>query len=76
MKLLVFALLVLSLNWLLKWLDQKQVNIRALPERMIQLFGPEALFGIVVVFVLVFGTVSEALGFHFVIGAFFGALFL
>ncbi|MFN4328883.1 MAG: cation:proton antiporter [Limnobacter sp.] len=75
-KLLVFALLVLSLNWLLKWLDQKQVNIRALPERMIQLFGPEALFGIVVVFVLVFGTVSEALGFHFVIGAFFGALFL
>ena len=28
-KLAVFALLVLSLNWLLKWLEQKQVNIRA-----------------------------------------------
>ena len=34
----------------------------------------EALFGIVIIFVLVFGTISEALGFHFVIGAFFGAI--
>jgi Kef-type K+ transport system membrane component KefB len=29
-----------------------------------------------VLFVLVFGSVSEALGFHFVIGAFFGALLI
>ena len=48
----------------------------AIPERLIGIFGPEALFGIVVLFVLGFGSVSEALGFHFVIGAFFGALLI
>jgi len=65
-----------GLNQLLNWLEKRNVNVQALPESMIKVFGPEALFGIVIVFVLVFGTISEALGFHFVIGAFFGALFL
>lgn len=76
LKLLAMGLVVLGLNSLLNWLEKRNVNVQAFPEAMIRLFGPEALFGIVVVFVLVFGTVSEALGFHFVIGAFFGALFL
>jgi Kef-type K+ transport system membrane component KefB len=34
------------------------------------------VFGIVIVFVLAFGSLSETLGFHFVIGAFSGALLL
>lgn len=76
LKLGMLALVVLSMNWLLAWLDQRNIGIQAVPETMIRIFGPEALFGIVVVFVLIFGTISEALGFHFVIGAFFGALFL
>jgi len=75
-KLLGLALVVLSLNKLLEWLDNRNVSIQAVPETLIRYFGPEALFGIVIVFVLVFGTISEMLGFHFVIGAFFGALFL
>jgi hypothetical protein len=45
----------------------------AVPEALVRYFGPEALFGIVIIFVLVFGSISEMLGFHFVIGAFFGA---
>ncbi|MCR2747313.1 cation:proton antiporter [Limnobacter parvus] len=76
LKLLALGLVVVGLNQLLNWLEKRNVNVQALPESMIRVFGPEALFGIVVVFVLVFGTISEALGFHFVIGAFFGALFL
>lgn len=76
LKLGLLAVVVLSMNWLLGWLEQRDMGIQAVPESLIRLFGPEALFGIVVVFVLVFGTISEALGFHFVIGAFFGALFL
>lgn len=76
LKLVAMGLVVLGLNQLLNWLEKRDINIQAFPEAMIRVFGPEALFGIVVVFVLVFGTISEALGFHFVIGAFFGALFL
>ena len=75
-KLGMLAVVVLSMNWLLAWLDQRNLSIQTIPETLIRIFGPEALFGIVVVFVLIFGTISEALGFHFVIGAFFGALFL
>ena len=75
-KLLVLILAILSLNKLLKWLDQRKLSNQAIPESLILYFGPEALFGIVVVFVLVFGTLSELLGFHFIIGAFFAALFI
>jgi Kef-type K+ transport system membrane component KefB len=76
LKLMAMGLVVVGLNQLLNWLEKRNINVQALPESMIKVFGPEALFGIVIVFVLVFGTISEALGFHFVIGAFFGALFL
>ena len=44
--------------------------------RLISYFGKEAIFGIGVLFVLGFSTLSEALGFHFIIGAFFGGLLL
>lgn len=36
--------------------------------------GKESLFAIVIVFVLMFATISEVLGIHFVVGAFFGAI--
>lgn len=75
-KLAAFALVVAALNWLLAWLELHDIAVQTIPERLVRVFGPEALFGIVVVFALVFGTISEMLGFHFVIGAFFGALFL
>lgn len=75
-KLLALALGVVALNQLLEWLDRREIGIHAIPEALVRYFGTDALFGIVVIFVLVFGTVSEMLGFHFVIGAFFGAVFL
>lgn len=75
-KLLALALGVLALNHLLEWLERRKISIQAVPEALVRYFGAEALFGIVVLFVLTFGTFSEMLGFHFVIGAFFGALLL
>jgi Kef-type K+ transport system membrane component KefB len=38
--------------------------------------GKESLFALVIVFVLAFSSVAEALGLHFIIGAFFGAILL
>ncbi|MFZ4398607.1 MAG: cation:proton antiporter [Bacteroidales bacterium] len=38
--------------------------------------GKESLFAVVMVFVLVFASLSELVGLHFVIGAFFGAILL
>jgi Kef-type K+ transport system membrane component KefB len=75
-KLLLLIVFVLGISWLLKLAEGRGVNIPSGPERLVRVFGPEALFGIVVVFALVFGSLSEALGFHFVIGAFFGALLI
>ena len=76
LKLLVLASAVLGLNALLNLLHRRGVDISAGPEKLAAMFGPEAVFGIVIVFVLAFGSLSESLGFHFVIGAFFGALLL
>ncbi len=44
--------------------------------KLISYVGEEAIFGAGVVFVLLFSTATEALGFHFIIGAFFGGLLL
>lgn len=75
-KLMLLAGGVLAFNWGLALLDRHHVSAQVIPERLVRIFGSEALFGIVVLFVLAFGTISELLGFHFVIGAFFGALLL
>lgn len=75
-KLLALGAIVLGLNQGLRRLEHRGIKIQALPERLVEVLGPETLFGIVVLFVLIFGSLSEMLGFHFVIGAFFGALLL
>lgn len=74
-KLLALIIAVFSLNRLFGWLDKRNLSRGVIPESL-RFFGPEALFGIVAGFVLVFGMLSELLGFHFVIGAFFGALLI
>lgn len=75
-KLLALAAIVIGLNRAVLGLEARGVAIQELPERLVRNLGPEALFGLVVLFVLAFGSVSEVLGFHFVIGTFFGALLL
>lgn len=68
--------IILGFNWFLKKMIERGMHVKKISERIVDLLGNEALFGILVLFVLAFGSISEALGFHFVIGAFFGALLI
>jgi Kef-type K+ transport system membrane component KefB len=75
-KLILFASFVWGFSSLLSYAERKGIAVHRIPERLVELFGAEALFGILVLFTLVFASVSEMLDFHFVIGAFFGALLI
>jgi Kef-type K+ transport system membrane component KefB len=75
-KLFLLAMFILAINYGLEYAQDRGLRLREAPEKMVKIFGNDALFGIVLLFVLVFGSVSETLGFHFVIGAFFGALLI
>ncbi|MDP8568375.1 cation:proton antiporter [Methylophilus aquaticus] len=75
-KLVLLCALILGFNMLLQKLIEMGVHIERLSEKLVDIIGNEALFGILLLFVLIFGSVSAALGFHFIIGAFFGALLI
>lgn len=75
-KLVVLSGFILGFNWFLQKVVEKGIHVEKVSERLVDWLGGEALFGVLVLFVLVFGSVSELLGFHFVIGAFFGALLI
>ena len=63
-------------NMIFNRLEKKGIPLHKGPEKLVTIFGSDALLGLVVIFVLIFGSVSELLGFHFVIGAFFGSLLI
>lgn len=70
----VFFAIVMIMNKFLRSELFSKPNNRL--SRLIQRLGDDAIFGAGVVFVLLFSTATEALGFHFIIGAFFGGLLL
>jgi Kef-type K+ transport system membrane component KefB len=75
-KLIGFALLILGIDWIFNHLKKWGVNVPDAIDQILKWAGPDALFGFSVIFVLIFSSISENLGFHAVIGAFFGALLL
>ena len=75
-KVVIFAFIVYLVNRLMGMGSGSSRRIERFIDKTIEFFGREALFGIAVLFVLLFGTISEWLGTHFVIGTFFGALLL
>ncbi len=75
-KLIALGAFILGFNWTLQKIIDKGVHIERLSEKLVDLLGNEALFGILLLFVLLFGSVSAALGFQSIIGAFFGALLI
>ncbi len=75
-QLTFFALIVYAASRLLRWGGSQTRFFERWLGRIIELFGKEALFGVAVIFVLAFGAMSESLGSHYIIGAFFGALLL
>lgn len=75
-KLVLLCLMIVGVSMLIEKVIDKGINIEQLSEKLVDLIGTEALFGLMLLLVLVFGSVSAALGFHFIIGAFFGALLI
>jgi Kef-type K+ transport system membrane component KefB len=75
-KLVLLAMFIIGFNWFLHWIQKRVVNIQAIPEQLVKMFGHDAPFGILIILVLTFGSISEVLGFHFVIGAFFASLLI
>ena len=77
LKLSIF-LTILSLTYfLIKKLSNRENYLeRQLNKVLLLLKGKESLFAIFFVFVLLFATITESLGFHFIIGAFFAAMLI
>ncbi len=75
-KLIALGAFILGFNWTLQRIIDKGVHIERISEKLVDLVGNEALFGILLLFVLLFGSVSAALGFQSIVGAFFGALLI
>ena len=77
LKLSIF-LTILSLTYFLirKLSNRENYLERQLNKILLLLKGKESLFAIFFVFVLLFATITESLGFHFIIGAFFAAMLI
>jgi Kef-type K+ transport system membrane component KefB len=76
LKISLFAVLVFITNRAIQWWTHRTRSAELFIKKFEDLFGREAIFGVAIIFVLFFGSMSETLGSHFIIGAFFGALLL
>lgn len=72
----LFFIVVMLVNKFLRSELLSTPQSKNIISKLISYLGEEAVFGAGVVFVLLFSTATEALGFHFIIGAFFGGLLL
>ncbi|MDD4602796.1 MAG: cation:proton antiporter [Bacteroidales bacterium] len=74
----VIFILILIIAYKLFNLSKRKVNI--VNPRMNKFFhylkGKESIFALIILFVLIFSSISELLGLHFLVGAFFGAILI
>jgi Kef-type K+ transport system membrane component KefB len=76
-KILIFIIILMAAYRLFKLLKQKVGIVNPKVNKFLHyLRGKESLFALVIVFILVFSSIAEAMGLHFIIGAFFGAILL
>ena len=77
LKLIIF-LIVIALNYkLIQKLAQKENFIEnQLNLILTYLKGKESLFAVFFVFILIFATITESIGLHFIIGAFFASMLI
>ena len=75
-KMVFFFTAIMLVNKFLRSEISRARKTEAFFTKLVDWLGAEAIFGLGVVFVLGFSTLSEMLGFHFIIGAFFGGLLL
>ena len=76
LQMAVFFIAIMLVNKFLRYEISRANKTEKIFNRLINYLGEEAIFGVGVLFVLGFSTFSENLGFHFIIGAFFGGLLL
>ncbi|PKQ63830.1 sodium:proton antiporter [Labilibaculum filiforme] len=77
LKLFVFIAILAFSYYTIKRISKKENYIEERLKKMLSLIkGKESLFALFFVFVLLFASVTEALGFHFIIGAFFASMLL
>jgi Kef-type K+ transport system membrane component KefB len=76
-KVLLFFAIILLVNKILYTTATRVDFVQTrLNKVLTYLKGRESLFAIVFVFILIFASLSELVGLHFVVGAFFGAMLL
>lgn len=77
LQFLCFAAIMLVTYMLIKRTSGRILSINSRLDKFIKsLKMKESLFAVAMVFVLIFASISELLGLHFVVGAFFGAILL
>ncbi len=77
LKLLVFILLLWGSYYLIQLISRRQNYLEKNINRLLGfLKGKESLLVLFFAFILVFAAATELLGFHFIVGAFFGAMLL
>ncbi len=76
-KILVFIIFLIIAYRLFKLVKSKIGIVNPKVNQFLHyLRGKESLFALVIVFVLLFSSIAEAMGLHLIIGAFFGAILL
>lgn len=76
-KVILFFAVILLVNRILYTTATRVEFVQTRFERALNyLKGRESLFAIIFVFILIFASLSELVGLHFVVGAFFGAMLL
>ena len=77
LKLTIFIGILTVAYYLIRKLSNRENYLeRELNKILLLLRGKESLFALFFVFVLLFSTITESLGFHFIIGAFFAAMLI
>lgn len=76
-KVILFFAVILFVNRILYTTATRVEFVQTRLEKTLNyLKGRESLFAIIFVFILIFASLSELVGLHFVVGAFFGAMLL
>lgn len=77
LKLILFIVILSTAYILIKKVLRRGDYIENSLNKIISLFkGKEPLFALFFVFILLFSTVTESLGLHFIVGAFFGSMLI
>jgi Kef-type K+ transport system membrane component KefB len=76
-KLAIFITILIIAYRLIKRVSNRENYLESQLNKLISVLkGKESLYALFFVFVLVFSTITESLGFHFIIGAFFASMLI